>query len=83
MIWLRCKEASLLASQSLDRRLRLSERIMLRAHLFVCEACTRFKRQIEFLRRAMRQEAAQIDNEHLAGLSEEARVRIRQSLQRD
>jgi hypothetical protein len=82
MIRVSCKEASLLASQSLDRRLRLSERVMLRLHLLVCEACTRFRRQIEFLRVAVRGDTDELDNEHLDGLSNEARARIRQTLQR-
>jgi hypothetical protein len=82
MMRVSCKEASLLASQSLDRRLRLSERVTLRLHLFVCEACTRFRHQIEFLRIAVRGDTDKWDNDHLDGLSNEARARIRQTLQR-
>ena len=49
-----CKEASLLLSQAEDRRLSLFERVKLRLHLSVCDACTRFSKQIAFLRAAMR-----------------------------
>ncbi len=49
-----CKEASLLLSEAEDRRLSLVERLKLRLHLSVCEACTRFSQQIAFLRKAMR-----------------------------
>jgi hypothetical protein len=52
-----CKEASLLLSQAEDRRLRLVERVQLRLHLAVCDACTRFSQQIAFLRIAMRRYA--------------------------
>lgn len=49
-----CKEASLLLSEAEDRRLTLVERVKLRLHLSVCEACTRFSQQIAFLRKAMK-----------------------------
>jgi hypothetical protein len=51
---LTCKEASRLVSESLDRRLGLAERIGLRVHLIICEACARFAAQARFLRRASR-----------------------------
>ena len=48
-----CKEASRLISQGMDRRLSFTERIALRLHLFVCDACARLTRQVRFLRRAL------------------------------
>jgi len=51
---LTCKEASRLQSQALDRPLGLGERIALRLHLGICDACTRVSRQLDFLRRAVR-----------------------------
>ena len=50
---LTCKEASRLVSQGLDRSLGLAERLRLRAHLLICDACTNFRRQVEFLRKAL------------------------------
>lgn len=50
-----CKEASRLASDSLERRLTLRERFALRTHLFMCAACRRFEQQITFLHRATAQ----------------------------
>ena len=50
---LNCKETSRLLSQAQDGKLRLTERIALRIHLRVCDACTQFSQQLEFLRRAM------------------------------
>ena len=52
---LSCKEASRLASQGLDRRLGLGERVALRLHLAICAGCMRFARQIAFLRKAVRE----------------------------
>ncbi len=39
-------------SEGLDRELDLGQRTALRLHLFICTACSRVKRQLEFLRRA-------------------------------
>ena len=52
-IRLTCKEASRLISQGLDRDLPLPERVALRLHLTLCDACTRVKAQFEFIRRAL------------------------------
>jgi hypothetical protein len=52
---LRCKEASRLLSEAQDRQLDLGERLKLRLHLGLCDACTHFSRQLDFLRRALAQ----------------------------
>ncbi len=49
-----CKDASRLVSRQEDARLTWWQRVTLRLHLSVCAACTRFERQIRFLRTAMR-----------------------------
>ena len=51
---LNCKETSRLLSQAQDQRVPLLERVKLRLHLGVCDACTQFSKQLEFLRAAMR-----------------------------
>ena len=50
---LTCKEATRLVSQGMDRRLGVGERVRLRLHLAICDACTQFTRQMAFLRKAM------------------------------
>jgi hypothetical protein len=50
---LTCKEAARLVSQGLDRRLAPWDWLRLRVHLLICDACTAFSRQMEFLRRAI------------------------------
>ena len=52
---LSCKEVTRLVSQGLDRRLGWFERLRLRVHLAICEGCTNFKKQMDFLRRALRE----------------------------
>jgi len=51
---LSCKEASRLISEGMDRRLSLTERIGLRLHVGICDACTRFTSQVKFLRDALK-----------------------------
>ena len=74
-----CRQASRLQSESLDRSLTFFESIGLRLHLVLCKWCRRYGEQIKFLRRAAPQ-----SEQHAAptaGLSPEARERIKQKLQ--
>ena len=48
-----CKDASRLISQEQDAPLSWVTRWKLRMHLAVCIACTKFSRQVRFLREAM------------------------------
>jgi hypothetical protein len=48
-----CKDASRLVSLKEDARLTPWQRLTLRLHLTVCDACTRFEQQLRFLRTAM------------------------------
>ena len=48
-----CKDASRLVSRKEDGPLPAWQRVTLRLHLSVCAACTRFERQLAFLRTAM------------------------------
>ena len=50
---LTCKEATRLVSQGLDRKLGLWDRLRLRIHLVICDACTAFAKQMGVLRRAI------------------------------
>jgi hypothetical protein len=50
---LSCKEATRLASQGMDRRLGLAERLALRLHLAICAGCANVARQMTFLRQAI------------------------------
>jgi hypothetical protein len=49
-----CKDATRIVSQAQERPLTAIERWKLALHLRVCEACTRFERQMRFLRDALR-----------------------------
>jgi hypothetical protein len=79
-----CKEVSEMVSQSIDRRLSLVEWMRLRMHLLICDACSSFKRQIEFLHAAARDYARRgMSAAHQWALSHGARERIRAKLQHE
>ena len=51
-----CKEVSRILSQGLDHGLPATERVRLRMHLVICDACRNVERQFDFLRQALRRE---------------------------
>ena len=59
-----CKEVHRLVSEGLDRDLSIIERLRMRMHLVVCDACTNFNGQMALIRRAMRQLTIQDEDEH-------------------
>ena len=46
-----CEKASRLSSRALEEPLTPTQRVLLRMHLLMCNRCSNFSRQIEFLRR--------------------------------
>ena len=73
---LTCKQASQLISQSLDRPLSWSSRLQLRFHLVICDACTRFKQQLNQLRSAVQRVTLHAESDSTILLSKEAKARI-------
>ncbi len=78
---LTCKEVSKLASESLDRKLSWRERLGMRLHLLRCDLCSRYLRQLRFMRDATTKMEGQGNQTQAGGLSEEARDRIRRKLE--
>ena len=78
---LKCKDASRLRSQSQDRRLTVREKIGLRLHLWICNSCRGFSRQLQLIRQACQriEESEQI-GVNAAELSSQAKARISQEL---
>lgn len=48
-----CKVMVKTLGETLDRRLSLKEKILAKLHLFTCEACERYLKQVKFLHEAM------------------------------
>ena len=80
---LSCKEAAWLISESMDRDLPFMQRLGIRAHLLMCKHCTRYRRQLLFIRDAIQHYLDEIENEESlppVSLSPEALERINEYL---
>src|SRR4051812_20938067 len=76
-----CKEMTALMSQSMERRLTLRERVLLKLHLWVCAWCVWYLEQLKLLRASLRARAEGTGGEYPgASLSAEARERIKSTL---
>lgn len=73
---LTCKHASQLISRSLDRPLSWPERIKLKFHLLICDACNRFNDQLNQLRIAVRRMRNASENDSAIQLPLEAKMSI-------
>ena len=80
---LSCKEVSIKVSESLDRKLTLRERLNVKLHLLMCQACQRMVRQMTLLRAVARRltSAEALPDTMQETLSPEARQRILHGLQ--
>lgn len=76
-----CKQASQLISKSLDRRLSLGERLSLRFHTFICEACRRFGQQLNILRVALKRINENVENDTNITMPSETKARIAKSIE--
>ncbi len=79
-----CKEVSRLLSESMERKLSLSERVGLWFHLSMCKLCKGFSKDLQQLREAARRHAEDVVNEAWdsdAALTGEARKRMKRVLE--
>jgi len=76
-----CKEIVQIVSASLDRRLTLRERFIMKLHLIACKPCVRYMQQSEFLSEATHNLDNKLKEEVFTGqLSDDARRRIKDIL---
>ena len=75
-----CKHATQLASRALDKPLSFRQRMALRLHLFMCDACTQFVRQLQLMRKALARLGRHIEHDSSVSLSPQARERIAQAV---
>ncbi|MBL4885803.1 MAG: zf-HC2 domain-containing protein [Planctomycetaceae bacterium] len=78
-----CKHAATAINESLDGRLSLRKRMVVRLHLMMCSQCRRFKRQMLFLRRATQKltRLPEQESQTQIGLSTETKIRLQKMLQ--
>ena len=50
-----CKEVTRLVLQAQDRELPFIDRVAVRVHMFICDACPKFLAQVGLMRQAMDQ----------------------------
>jgi len=78
-----CKKVTYLVSESLDRKLSLSQRLGMRMHLMMCRFCSRYQAQLLFLRKTARLYSESSEDSNLSiRLSSEAGKRIKESVVR-
>ncbi|MGH7451749.1 MAG: zf-HC2 domain-containing protein [bacterium] len=77
-----CKEVTRMASEAMERKLPLRQRFDMKLHLLICALCLRYVKQLQFIRDAVQQHAAQIENGAAppSALSHDARERMKQRL---
>lgn len=81
-----CKSMTRSLGESLDRETTWRERLVMKVHLFTCEACARYLHQIEFLKKAVHAHGEHAGDElelSVDSLSAESKARIKASLRND
>ena len=64
----------------MEKRLPFRQRMALRLHLMMCDACTQFTRQLRLLRTVLGQFGRQVENDENLVLSKQARERIAEAV---
>lgn len=76
-----CREVTQMISESLDRELPFYQRIGIRMHLLMCKLCSRYQRQLLFLRKIIGlQAASSAETESAIELPSDARERMKHSI---
>jgi len=76
-----CKAVTRMVSGSMDRKLPFYQRMGIRMHLLMCKLCSRYRRQLLFLRETIRLQAASSEEiESAIVLPPGARERIKRSI---
>lgn len=77
-----CSDISRLVSDSMDRKLSFYQRLGIRIHLMMCRYCARYRKQLFFLRKAIRfHSETAVDEKPSTNLSDESRNRIKRAIQ--
>lgn len=83
IVSLPCHHATRLISESFERELPWHLRAAVRVHQWTCLSCRRFRRQIEFIRKALAtrlREAGAVPETQAIELSEASRLRIERAV---
>lgn len=79
-----CRKVSQMVSESLDRKLLLHQRAMIKTHLMMCRYCFRFKKQLDLIRLICREDAKPPDDrDPSVALTTEACERIKSEIKKE
>jgi hypothetical protein len=77
-----CKDISPLFSDQLDRKLRFSERIRVKLHLWTCGPCKRYVSNLSFMHDVFQPQRENIENEQFQmTMPPEAKERLKKAIQ--
>ena len=77
-----CDELTQLASESLDRRLSLKERILIGLHIGMCVLCRRYHRQLRVIHEALKENPDSFAEAYQATLSADRKARLKKLIER-
>lgn len=79
ILTIQCDEASLLTSESFDRKLAFHERLAVAGHRIVCWSCRQFEKQLRVMRDAFRADGASkmFESEEQLHLPDDVRLRLK------
>ena len=75
-----CKEVTRLASDAMERKLSLRQRIDFKLHLLICSLCMRYVKQLEMMREIAHQHPAKSEAASTTKLPPNSRERMKQAL---
>jgi hypothetical protein len=76
-----CREIVKIVTASMDGRLSWREWVLMKVHLFSCDSCVNFLKQVTFIRAALRNSEEKLDRENSdIRLSDESRRRLKEKL---
>ena len=78
-----CRDITRLLSQSMDGVLPFGTRVKIRFHLLFCIYCSRYKKQLQFIRRVSRSMQDHVARISGAKLPADARERLKQALKNE
>jgi hypothetical protein len=79
-----CKEVTRMASEAMERKLSLRQRLEMKLHLLICTLCMRYVKQLQLMHDTIQHHTAEIEKGAAplpSALSNEARARMKRSLQ--
>ena len=78
-----CKTITPTLGETLDRKVSLRQKIIIRLHLFTCEACVRYLKQVRFLSEAMHKHEEKLHEDaapETANMSTDTKDRLKEIL---